>query len=113
MSYTPASRQRAWQRKQVALGRCQKHGLSVMERWSKCRPWRRVRICPKCEAKQSGKRTAPTINPDALADLYEALKECAHRLGLLCLASGDLSEANARAIDQAQAALKKAEGTQL
>lgn len=46
----------------------------------------------------------------AAPDLLAALQECALRLGALVLASGDFSDVNANAIDQAHAAIQKAEG---
>lgn len=46
---------------------------------------------------------------NAYPELIAALKECGLRLGALCLASGDFSDANAKALDMANAALAKAE----
>lgn len=44
------------------------------------------------------------------ADLLAALKECSFRLAALATASGDFSEANAKALDLALSALEKSEG---
>lgn len=49
---------------------------------------------------------ACNLYPEAIA----ALKECSFRLAALVTASGDFSDANAKALDAATAALQKAEG---
>lgn len=46
----------------------------------------------------------------AAPDLLVALKECSFRLATLVAASGDFSDVNAKALDTATAALKKADG---
>lgn len=47
----------------------------------------------------------------AAPDLYAALKECSFRLAALVAASGDFSDINAKALDQATVAIAKAEDT--
>lgn len=44
------------------------------------------------------------------AELRAALKECSFRLAQIVAAVGDFSDANAKVLDTAQAALAKAEG---